>query len=1316
MKKLFTLMLFVMAFLGTSWAQSTERIYLDGLNESYSFLNLNDNASITSINNNCIRAIAGGASDYSSWYDWKYRFKPEDLDNSWRVMGGDWGGFLNKSGSDKKFTIVGLHDGDMLYIEPAADNGAPAGLTFVSDNIALGVQENGKWIPQYETGHETQYDDDGNPYEVEIHVIKKIESGHKVSRTERYFVIGGGDVDINVPGTSNTRVQRVDITSWNEAKSEVVDGTIEGVSRTGKKFHFTEAGILKDKNASIPYITMKFGADKDLTYLQRYGSIGLASHTKNSQGGEYVEFENGGSSSATPKSGSYYYFFPDVNGTLYFKGHVIDGNQGDLSFIDKSNNTVFVMFNGSNTSGSWAYNNKFNSLGSNNIEVKGVPVEKGHIYYISSNGYNPDQHPFFALSEYIFVPDASIYSGPLYFVSEPGEQSFTATTTANHGLTGASVKECLGNVASATVSVNNGMLVVSNVVFKSKVDGKDANPGGVILVRMNPSGNFEDAVCVVTIPYKAEAYANKETKQIKVWDFYTNSLYLGKSTDTNSLLYKEMHKADGSKDWEFDYMNHYTNTEPVFKSVWDMDYDNADMIRETEGLLLKSNSNEVCIYNELDPNPAKLTDRYVGLLKNATLTIPKLQAGDRVRILMDRYGGPKEGEVKAVLTVTNGRDVSLENDGTEGRGKLITTDYVIGGAGNRISGGKCVIYGDYNFIVDHSGDFSIKMKDGKLLKLYRIEIYRNPTHVTNNAVLQSYSTYEVLYTDKSSTTQTMNYVLHDHGKGERIKVLRLDNVNMFNQSGNRVNVSFTENTPGAATAVSYVPQKGDFGSFRMMLGNKTLDSEYITDRAERTMAVGYRETKKYPYTWDFTDLSEYTCTSSDGKDAIISEILNTNIIDDAKRWKIIDGAAGLREAPDEQTGILFARGGQLYGSNKMFAETAGLGFDRITVADPKDLNLYNGSVKVVTGSDTEEGGLILDCLTEGKYHKIIIPEVDADAAVYVRATLLDGAATSDRFLAHFSTDGTNGTKFEANNTSINVLNADGDKIYVVKNTGTKRDMELWLNGMKVKKIAVSTDPKSVNIKGYASESRNHAIDASLTSYFTGKDMKTYLVSNPDYSKHTIALTDVGASDNYVIPAGTGCVIFNSTDKDELKILNDKFHLFVPDMHDQTDKFADVRVNNGFMIPVLEQRTGDNKLKSFSSDGSKTNYVLSYKWYNLAADGSKMGEEHQSEEMFYRVSREGINLRANSAYLVLDTESLGLKTSQGSQQGTNSAKFTFVFNDWNETPSVPTSIDSMDGVETIENADVWYNLNGQRLNGRPVKGGIYILNGRKTLVK
>ena len=58
--------------------------------------------------------------------------------------------------------------------------------------------------------------------------------------------------------------------------------------------------------------------------------------------------------------------------------------------------------------------------------------------------------------------------------------------------------------------------------------------------------------------------------------------------------------------------------------------------------------------------------------------------------------------------------------------------------------------------------------------------------------------------------------------------------------------------------------------------------------------------------------------------------------------------------------------------------------------------------------------------------------------------------------------------------------------------------------------------------------------------------------------------------------------------------------------------------------------------------------------------------------------------------------------------------------WNDflyiVEDLPTGIVSIDNSQlTIEN-DVWFTLNGVRLNGKPTIPGIYIVNGKRVVIK
>jgi len=272
---------------------------------------------------------------------------------------------------------------------------------------------------------------------------------------------------------------------------------------------------------------------------------------------------------------------------------------------------------------------------------------------------------------------------------------------------------------------------------------------------------------------------------------------------------------------------------------------------------------------------------------------------------------------------------------------------------------------------------------------------------------------------------------------------------------------------------------------------------------------------------------------------------------------------------------------------------------------------------------------------------------------------------------------------------------------------------------------VSTDPKKVDSKGWATESRDHIIDTKLLPYFTGMPIKTYFVGAPNYDNRTLTLTEVSDDENtteYVMPASTGCLLYNEQNgKADIFGTDTGFHLFVPDMHDGT-KLAQATAtttdgaNVNMLKAQLTQRnpsTMENPNPVPAEEDEFTNYVLSYKYYVYNSDGYSNAQPVETDvDMFYRVANTGIGLRANSAYLQLPTSIV-------KPQGASGAKYTFVFADYDDI------FENFDGVATgIEGAtanrmkekNVWYNLNGQKLNGEPTTGGIYILNGKKVFVK
>ena len=473
--------------------------YEPKLDESYTLSGRGDNANVVVQDNTYLRSI-GSSGNLACWYSWEWRFAPEDIttDGTWVAYNR---GYKNNSGQNKQFNIVNLHDGDLLYIEYDRDEGV-AQPTFSSNNVSLQV------------GGAPQVDGDGN--------IILLDGNHGITRAEKYFCVGDGTVSIN--SASGTYIQKIEITSWKKAKYEITsnNGTY--------KFEFTEAGVLTDKHAAVPFMTMQFGNDNNLTYVERFKGNVFGSASKSNGGNTYTEFSGNGGSSV-PNEGTYYYFFPEADGKLIVNGYQDSEGINAFVCINESGAELLITLAGT---------------GSKTFEVD---VKKGKHYYIARNVNDQTNKPVFHLLNYTFTPEKTSYVGPLSYVVDNGSgenSSFSVPNTANNGLQTVSIKNngLLGNIQSADVDVdlnNNGTLIVSNVVFKKTNDGKAANKGGAILVRMNPNpiDNTEDAIFVVTIAYKAEEYANKETNQIKVWDFYSTPLALGNGTVSSSQLYNE---------------------------------------------------------------------------------------------------------------------------------------------------------------------------------------------------------------------------------------------------------------------------------------------------------------------------------------------------------------------------------------------------------------------------------------------------------------------------------------------------------------------------------------------------------------------------------------------------------------------------------------------------------------------------------------------------------------------------------------------------------------------------------------------------------
>ena len=1047
-----------------------------------------------------------------------------------------------------------------------------------------------------------------------------------------------------------------------------------------------------------------------------------------------------------PLCGNFFYFFPEVDGLLQIEYYCEGENETNAFWFkqDAEGNSMYVKDQPKVQHINTRDGNR--TSGVNNYSLM-VNVEKGGIYYLCSLPTNiTHERPIFRLKSYTFIPRFRV--APLYKVVHNSEVNTNKTigvaeiiggpyTDLNGGqpggygnneyeLTGTFIRnaepetrvKCLGNVASATAKVEmiDGKQKLSfyNIKFK---EGDNVNPGGAVVAHVN--NEMGQASFVLTIAYDAadakwndskdtRVAATSDGKEVKHWDFYSGAgdgqdggWDLGKYGEDDgtryadnqaawkakSKLFKETHKADGlTADWEFDYVDVPNTKEPIFKSIYDMEADNADMIHETAGLVFFTEPNELGIYNENDSPTSAYQDRFIGLMGGGKLIIPRLKADDRVVIKMGAFGnvdgvGESEMEQKAVLTLTNAKDA---------KGNVISGDYIIGGSipyDDETSPANTLPHGEYHFMVNETSssddtDFAIEVKEANLLKIYSIDIYRNAANDNADILTENEVTSETpeLLIAKGDGSKTMDFYLRYRGFEEKSTF----GGEATQVRGNLALTSESFTSDETENKVSATFNEGKFGSFRAEMAVKTKDESntYVTDYAPGNLAIGYIQTQEYPYTWDFTDLEDYAATSITAEEGG----LNGNLTDDDfEGWE----DASLRNAPENEPGILFANGGQLYAADNMFPESVGIGFKRSEDA-PEDAKTLNNTLSIVA-----DEGLVLNA-TSG-YHKLVIPAVTEDAAIYVRATPIEGATLK----AACSTDGESEASWDA------TASAGDDNIYVKKATG--EDIELWLNGLAVKKIGISLDAKTLDKQGWATESRGRVIDPDLTWYLTGQNIETIFVTGVDYGEDaskggTVTMSRVttpGTEGSKVLCALTdgdaGACILHNTAGSAVNIL-DGFHLFVPDMHDYgTTDAKKTLSDNTSSILIAQVEEGD--IAAEDATNGLTNYILSTTYY-------KTGKEKVSDGplAFYRVKEGGAHSKGHNAYLQLETTKV---KPQGS--GSTATAFGLVF----DTGEAVNGINEL----LINNANEGaYTINGMKMEKMPTQKGVYIVNGKKMVIK
>ena len=588
-------------------------------------------------------------------------------------------------------------------------------------------------------------------------------------------------------------------------------------------------------------------------------------------------------------------------------------------------------------------------------------------------------------------------------------------------------------------------------------------------------------------------------------------------------------------------------------------------------------------------------------------------------------------------------------------------------------------------------------------------------------------------------------------------------------------VTFTDKSselndaPGSRYNYLYLTDIDGTGNIKVTQREKFGADNYVLNKKETWIAVGEYTQQTYPYTWDFMDwnipqqdlFNRLEATLSHGvnnygywkKEGNEKYSLETHVSVEAAK-----GSNGFVWDNVQVHKPLFAQGSQIsYSSSsdiKAIREAEGLRIkqfsgDKLGVGEDFDGEIY------FTGD-----GLYFEPKT-GQKLLITIPNVPnekegEDMYVFVRA---DNGTENTYVIPESVKIGD--TDLEAST----AFDARGDvRSYKVTATG---DINIiYDRAVAIRAIGITHIFKSINKLGYATESRNVDIDHEYEGVFTKNDVNAYGVQaydnnlNPDLRtvyvyKGYPEVKKTGIL--HLVPKNTGIVLYADTkfsNKDVFEV-----PLFYPACNAKITTTEQESLDNNWMAPWVTEGThysetiGKNyAMHKFDLDGESyntdekrgedcTKFVMTSKYYiyHKTGNGGEYSDMQistdpttgQPTEAFFRMNLKlagaghGTNVMgANKAYLLIPTSLLpkALWNDGDGNGNAGSSKNGIIFMDLEDIfgpedlSGVATSIYAIESADSVDNGNTYYTLSGMKIQGRPTEKGVYIMNGKKVLVK
>lgn len=1064
-------------------------------------------------------------------------------------------------------------------------------------------------------------------------------------------------------------------------------------------------GRLNPQSANVPGLSMEFGniymedPNKNTTIVQTiHGN--LYASTIDQNGYRHIWWGDDG----IPYQGSFYIFKPTVNGVL----NVWVSN-------NTSNKTAYLI--DSNAPSTRISETNLGIATSNSPDQVTATLTAGKTYYLCTSGET------LLLNKFSYEPSFKFSANSATVAN--GAISFNEITIV--GVSGAVTytTECYGNITSATVN-SNGQ--ITNISYKANAD-----QGGAVVVHATCDAGT--ATYVLTVAYTEH-----------LWDF-TRTINAEKPHGTplaSENILTELN--NNNNNWAVDYkVREYDEVDgkkyfrrlnvPVICNADAIDGTNADYNEYTAGLTITAGAksfgsnakiddayydSDGHIYNvnALGLPASEVTEaRILTLYQGATLTIPNLTKGQYVRIKWQRYVEGK-GDKVTLHNLSDLKWTPMDTPNTP-------TDFAYV---NNIRQGRSG-QGYHVFRVKDNGPVSFTVADDGWLNIYSIQVSNNflddncwndmqsmagsmdteltfpdatvYTSLTNEEISNGTTSYS--WTAQGATLLGQQNIsvkyflegLDGHGISPTLSGTTVSNVVTKNNSGKVVfSSTFKPVGHGQLVAVSegFTYQVTDAQFDVSDIENARI---YYLD-LQRTL-ITVNETgstaQNYPYTWDFTNISATT--------------VNDRLLKDGGYWtgNATDGftpTETYQKAFTENTEITtYQTGYQLWNRSEIvsagndyygLAEFDGIGFNTNPV-DGYSTSLT--SIKITTDGT---GLVVGNGSADAKAVTLNIPKVDAGYTVYVRVKENNNASVT--------VGGESNVGYTDSQT--------GEKVYTFT-TQEETDVPVAVKNAEVKKIAVTKMTKTCWLKDgdtdvyYNTDSHNKPIDYSLTKYFTGHEIKAYTVEST-MEDNTGAVNSVILSPIVKAPANHGYIVSTeySSNPNSANVTDAHLYkrpLFLPSVIDQQNRHGYGKNETGDIMEhandsYLKPHVGSGPV-SESDDTQYDYYVLTNKYYYTYDNTHAV---HTVEVPgFYRLESINESLDKNRAYLVLP------------KQSSNDVKF-IPLSDFDG--ELVDAIDEIPAIVTngIDVNGTFYTLQGLKIEGFPQKGGIYIQNGKKVIVK